>query len=216
MHALIDETLTTLERAGWDVRRAPERRALPQFIRDRYPAIPEMAAAFIEGIDACVRPDETTWFLTCADFAGQSDIAFAWNEWEKLCLDGANEQAARETRQFWDNHFPILHFVGGDYAYLAIDVAQGSPGFGSIVRGYAPDFEGTTQVAPSFADLLREVMRLVQGDVRDRGNDRATWPAFMGGIARLIRGRRQPVFRDMADFFGPPDDQLPPPPGADR
>ena len=179
MQALIDKVLATLEGVGWHVERAAERRALPQLIRDRYPAIPDAAVAFIERIDACVRPDETIWFLACVDFAGRSDSAYAWNEWEKLGLEGADNKVARETRRFWDNHFPILFSVGGDYAYLAINVDQSSPGLGCIVRGDALDFDSVTEVAKSFPDLLRDVIQLAQGDVWERANDRAAWPAFL-------------------------------------
>jgi hypothetical protein len=55
-------------------------------------------------------------------------------------------------KAFWDSHFPFMLAVYSDYDYLAIRLT--SEGFGSVVHGYAPDWEEPSPIADSFAAFL--------------------------------------------------------------
>src|SRR5437773_1305481 len=81
---------------------------------------------------------------------GTSGLAFDWNEFETMDLESAegDELALGEIREFWDHYLPFIMSVSGDYAYLALCVSGDD--YGSVVDGYASDFEGVTKVAASF------------------------------------------------------------------
>jgi hypothetical protein len=160
--SLLQNALAALERAGWRVERAAERRTLPAEISKRYPDIPALAVEFIEQVDRCVRGDEACWFLAAADFSGTAaDSAYAWDEWERMGLEDAGEGYAKEVRDFWNRHLPILLSVEGDYLFLAIDVDKSSKTFGSVVEAEALGFEDTGVRAASFGQLLKDIVACV-------------------------------------------------------
>ena len=121
----------------------------------RYPRIPEAHAKFLGRVSSCVNAADTVWFLCADDYNGKSGSAFAWNEFEQMELESAEDdgdQAKQEIREFWDGHLPFLMSVSGDYAYLALRMSENH---GSVVAGYGPDFEGVTEVAASFDEFVR-------------------------------------------------------------
>jgi hypothetical protein len=142
-------------------------RSLPAEITKRYPSIPPLAVAFIEQIERCERGDETCWFLTAADFSGTADTAYAWNEWERMGLEDADEDYAKEVRAFWDGHLPILSSVQGDYLFLAIDVDRASKTFGAVVEAEALGFEDASVRAASFEQFLKDIVACVDDPVFD-------------------------------------------------
>src|SRR4051812_21019904 len=81
--------LDALAAAGWTVRERTSDTVLspadvwPAPLRQRYPVIPADLTNFVARVEACVSPDESAWFLSARDYAGTSDAAFAWNEWER-------------------------------------------------------------------------------------------------------------------------------------
>ena len=192
--------LDALERMGWTVRPADDRRPLPAHIDARYPGIPSPVRSFLEHLDHCVRSDEQVWFLTFADYSVEAGSAIAWNEWERL---ESEEDQHAEISAFWDRHLPILHSVASDYAYLAVCVDPASAAYGNIVRGDAPEFRERVTVCGSFDELLKQIVRMQNGsapdnladlflDPHDERNLRSAPQGFFGRIAD--RFRRLPLF----------------------
>ena len=120
----------------------------------RYPRIPEDYAKFLRRVASCANADDTVWFLCADHYNGTSGLAFDWNEFETMDLESAegDDLALGEIREFWDHYLPFIMSVSGDYAYLALCVSGDD--YGSVVDGYASDFEGVTKVAASFDEFL--------------------------------------------------------------
>lgn len=108
----------------------------------------------IRRVKFAASPDDKVWLLTAADYAPNSEAAFAWNEWEKMSLDSAGEGAdwAKEVRRFWDAHFPFLMSVRNGYAYLAVKRTSGA-----IVFGEEPEFEEAEEIARSLKHLVADI-----------------------------------------------------------
>ena len=98
-------------------------------------------------------PSETFWLLTASDYRGESESAFAWNEWELITTDatlfGASEIA--KTTSFWDRHFPLALSVRDGYEYFAMTCD------GHVVTDGGPDFESTDPFADSYAAFIRKI-----------------------------------------------------------
>ena len=185
--------LDALAAAHWTVReRSPDRvlshaDVWPDELRRRYPAIPAALTEFVSRVETCMKPDETAWFLTAADYAGTSGFAFAWNEWERMELESytqsGDEPGAARVREFWNAYLPFYLDVGGDYAYFAVRVTEPKPvsrswwrfgperrfpepRLGSVVHA-AEEFRAPSEVAGSFDEFLASVASAVSG--RDGG-----------------------------------------------
>lgn len=155
--------IDTLSRLGWTARASDAPTALPAAIEQRYPNIPASVRSFLEHIEQCVRGGEQVWFLSAADYAGTSGSGFAWNEWETLESEDADDTEAADIRAFWNAHLPILLSVQGDYTYLAVCVDKASADYGHIVQGYAPEFRETSTLCRSFDELLEQINALEKG-----------------------------------------------------
>jgi len=147
------DALVALGTRGWTVQIAPgQPTTVPDNIRKRYPWVPDEVWAVLSELSIAASGDNATWFLTGGDYAGTSDSAFAWNEWEALSLEHAevDDDWKAEIAAFWDCHLPIVLSVrGGIYAHLSL--AKTSL---KVVAGEAPEFEEVVEVAASFGDLL--------------------------------------------------------------
>ena len=145
-----------MRRAGWTVVDGGPVFGPPTVLGDRYPSLPPLYVEFVDGLLECASPDETAWFLTRHDFTGRSDSGYRWDEWERMMLevDGPDERPA--TAAFWDRHLPILHTVGGDLGYLALALvgSDDQPAWGPVRQAFGPDWDGTTDVSPSFDAFL--------------------------------------------------------------
>lgn len=84
---------------------------------------------------------------------------WSYNDFEKMSLEAAGDDEAwsEEIKAFWDNTFPIILSVGGDYQYFAIKLDSGE-----VVQGWEPEFEDPLVVAESFVDFLE---KLVEGEL---------------------------------------------------
>ena len=160
-------TIDALKTLGWTVNVASEPQPLPSIINERYPEIPPSLRSFIEHIETCARGDEQVWFLTSADYAGESESSFAWNECESLESEDTDADTAAEIQAFWNAHLPILLSIAGDYSYLAVCVDRASPNYGFVVEGYAPEFRETSRLCRSFDDLLDQIKALTDGPLED-------------------------------------------------
>jgi hypothetical protein len=145
-----------LRSIGWSCRWGREAVGLPSHVQSRYPWVPSEYKEFLSALLDCVSPAETTWILPPADFAGTSDSAFAWDEWERLSLDSADgdEGLISEIRTFWDSHIPICLSIGDGYSFYAIRVSDQS---GLVVTGREPEFEDACPVAASFTEFLSKL-----------------------------------------------------------
>lgn len=152
--ATLDEYLALLTSKGWKITRASGVVELNEEFRRRYPRIPEQYQTFLAKVASCVNKDETVWFLCATDYNGTSDAGFAWNEFEKIDLEGAGDDTEwrDETVAFWDNHLPFLLSVAGEYAHRSFRVTGET--FGSVVDGYE-DVTAVSDFATSFADFIR-------------------------------------------------------------
>lgn len=182
--------LRILDSAGWTVRVRSENAILPadlvwpETLRARYPTIPAALTDFVARVEACVKPDETAWFLTADDFAERSDAAFAWHEWERMDLsrlteDGDSEGVPR-VKSFWDSYLPFYLDVASEYSYFAVRVTPpatptrggfslwtrrrpGEPELGTVIHGCMDaDLLDVTRVAASFDEFLDQLAATVQ------------------------------------------------------
>lgn len=147
--------LTELRKRGWVIKEAADVLALlPEQIRGRYPAVPPAVEQFLRSFEVCHNATEDAWMLTPADFRKTDAEGFRWNEYEFMAIEAAEGEADRqsEVRAFWDEHLPIMMAVHSDYDYLAVRLAQ--PNFGSIVHGYAPEWDNPSVVSRSFEEFL--------------------------------------------------------------
>jgi hypothetical protein len=146
--------LTALSDRGWKVRPTMEPKPLlpPSIIR-RYPKLPSEVIAFLSSFNHCCNQAENSWFLTSDDYARQAGSGFRWNDYECMALEADTDPLARAAvSAFWDSHFPFMLAVHSDYDYLAIRL--GADSAGSVVHGYAPEWECPSLIAPSFAAFL--------------------------------------------------------------
>jgi hypothetical protein len=152
--AVLNEYLALLRSKGWTIIESSGEVVLNEEFRRRYPRIPEQYTKFLTRVASCVNKDETVWFLCVSDYNGTSDAGFAWNEFEKMDLEGAGDDKEwrNETTAFWDAHLPFLLSVGGEYAHRSFRVTGEK--FGSVVDGYE-ELTAVTDFASSFADFIR-------------------------------------------------------------
>jgi hypothetical protein len=177
--------------AGWKVRERDAANALsvdqlfPAELRKRYPNVPPELVAFLGRLDECTNAEENEWFLTAADYAGTSDSAFAWNEWEKQELD-TFEDDVEETaaiREFWNTYLPFFSDVSGDYAYFAVRVTDPppkkrgllqrlmreavEPHRGAVIHGIEEYRAVTSPVAASFPEFLEHLVNTLRDPGRE-------------------------------------------------
>jgi SMI1/KNR4 family protein SUKH-1 len=161
----LDSYLDVLRAAGWKVKLNTGGRAtLNESFTLRHPHIPEDYRKFLDRVSFCANADETVWFLCADDYNGTSEFVWAWNEMEKMTLEGAegDQEETAKVVEFWNRHLPFMYSVGGDYAYLAFRTTGDS--FGSVVDGYDIELTEVTDVASSFEDFLRVHSAAVRGE----------------------------------------------------
>ena len=155
---LIDQ----LGAVGWTVRRNAFPIPVPQKVSDRYGWLPVEITDFIGSLALAVSQSERSWFVTSDELLEATDSAFKWNQWELDSLIAAegDDEWQRNIRAFWDDCFPLVISVDGDYSFVGIQ--RRSHGH-MIVGGREPEFEETEVVADGIAGL---VMGIVAGDAR--------------------------------------------------
>ena len=151
MNTLLESLTKSLTEQGWKVE-MQENNQIPAEIAQRYDSLPTDYIYFLRNMKACVNSAETVWMLCPDDFAPQGENGFDWNEFEKMSLDAAEGDSSwiAEIKSFWNDHLPICLSLKDGYSYYALCLKDGT-----IVTGEEPEFEETTQVAPSFRDFLQ-------------------------------------------------------------
>jgi len=97
--------------------------------------------------------DADAWFVSDDATSSGSSDGFAPDEFERISLEaamGPEQEAA--IRAFWRGHRVVVMSVRGEYAYLAVREVDGA-----VVHGAEPEFEETTVVAGSLAELRAQV-----------------------------------------------------------
>ena len=152
---MLNAYLDVLRTAGWRVELTTGGGTiLNESFTLRHPRIPDDYRKFLDRVSFCANADETVWFLCIDDYNGTSEFVWAWNEMEKISLEGAegNQEKTAAVVAFWNRHLPFMYSVGGDYAYLAFRSADES--FGSVVDGYDIALTEVTEVAGSFEEFV--------------------------------------------------------------
>jgi hypothetical protein len=156
--------LRRLAAANWEIVGAQRdaRSTLPAALA-RYHEPSADYLRFVGSIEKCVHPSGDSWFLGLQDFAGTTDSAFSWDEFEKQSLEASkgDDSWQKEIRRFWDKVLPIAISVRSGYAYLGL--CMDSADFGAVVLGREPEFEEITPVVPSFQELCRAVSAHLDG-----------------------------------------------------
>lgn len=141
---------------GWEIKmRQNSDVNITEEVIQRYPEIPNDFLVFLQSIDICITPDEKSWFLCLNEYNGTSELAFRWDEIEKMSLIEGDNTYNDSIIKFWNNHLPIALSVRNGYAYFAIDVGND---FGSIIYSYEPEFEEPEKIASSFNEFLDLLM----------------------------------------------------------
>ena len=149
------DIIRRLEKQGWKVaKRSGRSLRLPIEVVVRYPKLPPTLTEFLGGLSSCENQTQTAWFLCEADYDGTSGAAFRWDEWERISLEAAEDDAGLvdAVREFWNEHLPFLLSVRDGYAYFAVRTA--ADGFGQVVTGCEPEFEEVSPVAGTFEEFL--------------------------------------------------------------
>ncbi|WP_161605231.1 hypothetical protein [Pimelobacter simplex] len=101
--------------------------------------------------------DADAWFVsddaTGSGSDGSDSDGFAPDEFERISLEAAvGPEQEEAVREFWRGHRVVVMSVRGEYAYLAVRQDDGA-----VVHGAEPEFEETTVVAGSLAELRAQV-----------------------------------------------------------
>lgn len=154
MNQSLESRLNALKQAGWQFQRASAPQSLPAFFLARYDWLPMSIQDFLTHVDLVVSSDEKAWFITRMEIAGDSDSAFAWNEWERESLRVAedDQEWQKEIVAFWDDHCPLVLSVKNGYSHLSI-CRDGL----AIVGGSAPEIEDVEVVAESWEQLFEQI-----------------------------------------------------------
>lgn len=151
----MSELLDALRKRGWAItERSDPTELLPADVSARYPFVPAAITDFLGRLEVCHNETEDIWMLTPEEFRKTDPDGFRWNEYELMALENNHDDPAvqADVRSFWDEHLPIMLAVHSDYDYLAVRLAE--PERGSIVHGFAPEWESTSRVARSFEEFL--------------------------------------------------------------
>ncbi|PQO45251.1 SMI1/KNR4 family protein [Blastopirellula marina] len=146
--------MNALLQAGWEVQRASAPQSLPAFFLARFDWLPISVQDFLTHVDSAVSSDQKAWFITRKEIAGESDSAFAWDEWEFLSLETAEDDPDWQNAiiAFWDEHCPLVLSVKNGYSHLSMRRDNLA-----IVAGNEPEFEEVEVVAESWEQLLEKV-----------------------------------------------------------
>lgn len=153
---LIEKFLEWAKRNEWSIEQVQDVAEIPEEVTARYKNIPNQWKEFIVNFDTIMNSTDDMWFLTYDSFF---DDVWSYNDFENMSLEAAdgNEEWSTEIKEFWDNTFPIIMSIGGDYQYFAIKMDSGE-----VVQGWEPEFEEAFVVAGSFAEFIE---KLTMGEI---------------------------------------------------
>ncbi len=142
---------------GWEIlKRQDNILNLPENVLKRYPKIPNEFLEFLKLAEICITPDEKSWLICQNEYNGTSDLAFSWDEMEKMSFIENDDSYNLAIIKFWNTHLPIAMSVRDGYSYFALDVGDD---YGAIVYGYEPEFEEVNKISPSFLEFLDMIIK---------------------------------------------------------
>ena len=151
----IDDFIEWAKNSNWKIELSSEKKRFTNEIMQRYSSIPVEYKSFYKLINICINQSDTNWFLSENDFLAIDGEGFAWNTFEKMSISAADGDYAliKQIEEYWNCHLPIMMCVGGEYEYYAINVITGT-----VVNGFEPEFEESSQVADSFLSFLSKII----------------------------------------------------------
>lgn len=154
---MIDKLIGTLRMLDWHIIEKKKAFISLRFLLERYGELPEEFTHYLKSIETGTSPDKNVWLLCEAEYNGNSDDEFRWNELELLSLESACDDISWQNRikTFWNNHLPFILSVKGEYSYFAIGVGEAN--YGQIFYGMEPEFEEVTLVADSLNDFISKL-----------------------------------------------------------
>lgn len=153
---IVNTFINWAEKNGWEIQRRQNVEVnLPDNVTTRYHKVPDGFLEFLKRVNVCITPDEKSWLICMNEYCGTSDLAFSWDEIEKMSLVEGDDDYNEPIIEFWNKHIPIALSVRNGYAYYALDIGND---FGSVVYSYEPEFEETEKVASSFYEFLDMIM----------------------------------------------------------
>lgn len=149
---IVENFINWAKNNGWNIELANKPIMLPEEVTNRYRNIPKEWIDFISNFQDIINSSGNMWFFTCNNYI---DSVWSYNDFEKISLEAAfgDEEWIKSIKSFWDNSFPIVMSIGGDYQYYAIELNTGK-----IVQGWEPEFEEITYVADSFVDFIEKIV----------------------------------------------------------
>ncbi len=155
MNILYSNFLDFLVGKGWILVGRDGGDGSPPVIDDSINAdVPAFYLEFLSNFTSLSNKDESRWFVSIEEFAGVSDGAFSWDEFEKMSIDAAMTDAdGEDVRKFWAEHLPIFMAVDGDYQFVGLGRSSGA-----VVHGVEPEFESVTRLAGTFDEFLTAAM----------------------------------------------------------
>lgn len=157
MNGILWQFAEWLKSNKWYVVENPDRKIkIVDSINRRYD-LDEQYIELLKIFKRIISPDEKMCFLCCDEYNEESDLAFKWNEFERLSLESAQEdhEWQAEITEWWDSKFPIIISVKDGYSYYAIDMKENR---GKVVKGEEPEFEQAEIIAESFYEFLELVI----------------------------------------------------------
>lgn len=110
---------------------------------------------------ALYSPDEKSWFVSADDFNGNTDLAFSWDEFEKISLDSCdNKEEEKNVFDFWRSHLPVLMSTNNGYGYIALKLTGLDSG--SFYYGFEPEFELPRKICDDFEQLKIIILSAVE------------------------------------------------------
>lgn len=149
---LIEKFSDWAKKNRWVIERAKTSMEMPEEVTTRYRNVPKQWKEFIINFDTIMNSTNDMWFLTHDNFL---DGVWSYNDFENMSLEAADgdEEWCAEIKEFWDNTFPIIMSIGGDYQYFAIKLDSGE-----VVQGWEPEFEECFVVAESFDEFIDKII----------------------------------------------------------
>jgi hypothetical protein len=152
----LEALLKAMKKAGWQVEmRPPElgQVTLPEAVRERFAKLPDDYLEFLAAVSRCSNPEGHGCFLCADDFSGHTEAWFQWDWIERAFPpDSERRDDGIVWQRFWREHLPIFYSMDTEYDYLALSFAEAEQS-GSVLHGFAPEFELPDKVADSFTHL---------------------------------------------------------------
>lgn len=161
-----NQFINELKNLGWNIQNNNDQKNIKfdLLAEGRFAKAPSELKEFISQFSVCANAGDNVWFSTIADYLGDPDCAFAWNEFEKQSLEDADTDDIDEIQEFWNSNLPFLMAVKNGYGFAAV-VLKGETK-GHIVLGNEPEYEDTVVVAESINDFFDLYISILKNETQ--------------------------------------------------